>query len=213
MALRSLPAPPETPTDARILELAAEHIRRFGVERTSVTGIAEAAGMSHANVYRYYPSKTALFEEITAGWLKPLEAGLRIIADAQDPAFDKLERMVLAIHRTYRQKLEADPKIFRLFVDAAEKAAAVARRHRGRIELELNRILDEGAGSGLIEIRDTKACLLLVLDALHRFIDPASVAHDIDQPRSLLEERVARTLDLLRLGLYYGLNDYKLQNL
>jgi AcrR family transcriptional regulator len=213
MALRSLPASPETPTDARILELAAEHIRRFGAERTSVTGIAEAAGMSHANVYRYYPSKMALFEEITAGWLKPLEAGLRIIADAQDPAFDKLERMVLAIHRTYRQKLEADPKIFRLFVDAAAKGAAVARRHRGRIELELHRILDEGAGSGLIEIKDAKACLLLVLDALHRFIDPAAVAHDIDQPRSQLEERVAWALDLLRLGLSQGLNEFKLQNL
>lgn len=213
MALRSLPAPPETPTDARILELAAEHIRQFGVERTSVTGIAEAAGMSHANVYRYYPSKMALFEEITADWLKPLEAGLRIIADAPDPAFDKLERMVLAIHRTYRQKLEADPKIFQLFVDAAAKAAVVARRHRGRIELELHRILDEGAGSGLIEIRDAKACLLLVLNSLHRFIDPAAVAHDIDQPRSQLEDRVGRALDLLRLGLSQGLSEFRLQNL
>ncbi|MGB8276793.1 MAG: TetR/AcrR family transcriptional regulator [Methylovirgula sp.] len=213
MALRSLPAPPETPTDARILEFAAEHIRRFGVERTSVTRIAEAAGMSHANVYRYYPSKTALFDEITAGWLKSLEAGLRIIADAQDPAFDKLERMVFAIHRTYRQKLEIDPKIFRLFVDAADKAAPVARRHRGRIEIELHRILDEGTGSGLIELKDAKACLLLVLDALHRFIDPAAVARDIDQARLELEERVGRALDLLRLGLTNGLNDFKLQNM
>src|SRR5665213_4604996 len=114
MAPRGLPAPPDTPTDARILDTAAEHIRRFGVERTSVTGIAEAAGMSHANVYRYYPSKTALFDEITVHWLKPLEAGLRIIADAQDPAFDKLERMVFAVHRGYRHQLESDPKIFRL---------------------------------------------------------------------------------------------------
>lgn len=200
MALRIAP-PPETPTDARILELAAEHIRRYGMERTSVTGIAEEAGMSHANVYRYYPSKTALFEEITADWLKPLEAGLRIIADAPDPAFDKLERMLLAIHRTYRQKLEADPKIFRLFVCAAEKGAPIARRHRSRIELELHRVIEEGAGSGLIEMKDAKASLLLVLDAMHRFIDPAAVGHDIDQPRPQLEERAARALDLLRAGL------------
>lgn len=213
MALRSLPAPPETPTDARILELAADHIRRLGVERTSVTGIAEAAGMSHANVYRYYPSKTALFEEITADWLKPLQAGLRIIGDAPDPVFDKLERMVFAIHRTYRQKLETDPKIFRLFVDAAAKAAPVARRHRSRVELEIHRILDEGAGNGAIEFKDARAVLLLVLDALHRFIDPAAVAQDIDQPRSQLEDRAGRMLDLLRLGLGQGGNDFKLQNL
>jgi AcrR family transcriptional regulator len=204
MALRGLPALPDTPTDARILDVAAEHIRRFGVERTSVTGIAEAAGMSHANIYRYYPSKTALFDEITVHWLKPLEAGLRIIADAQDPAFDKLERMVFAVHRGYRHKLESDPKIFRLFVDAAERAAPVARRHRGRIELELHRILDEGTGAGLIEIRDAKACLFLVLDALYRFLDPGAVARDIDVARLELEQRAARALDLLRLGLASG---------
>ena len=204
MAPRGLPAPPDTPTDARILDIAAEHIRRFGVERTSVTGIAEAAGMSHANVYRYYPSKTALFDEITVHWLKPLEAGLRIIADAQDPAFDKLERMVFAVHRGYRHKLESDPKIFRLFVDAAERAAPVARRHRSRIELELHRILDEGTGAGLIEIRDSKTSLLLVLDALHRFLDPAAVARDIDLVRLELEQRATRVLDLLRLGLATG---------
>lgn len=213
MALRSTSAAPETTTDLRILELAAEHIRRFGLERTSVTGIAEAAGMSHANVYRYYPSKMALFDEITAHWLKPLEAGLRIIADAQDPAFDKLERMIFVIHRTYRQKLEADPKIFRLFVDAADKAAPVARRHRARIELEICRILDEASGSGLVEARDQTFCLLLILDALHRFIDPAVVARDIDQPRLELEERAARLMDLLRSIQATGLQEFKLQNL
>lgn len=208
MALRSsILAPPETTTDVRILELAAEHIRRFGVERTSVTGIAEAAGMSHANVYRYYPSKMALFDEITAGWLKPLEAGLRIISDAQDPPFDKLERLALAIHRSYRHKLEADPKIFRLFVDAADKAAPVARRHRARIESEIRRILDEGTGSGLIEIKDQEFYLLLILDALHRFIDPAAMVRDINQAQGELEERAARVLDLLRPVLTTGLQD------
>jgi AcrR family transcriptional regulator len=207
MALRNISTPPEPTTDTRILELAVEHIRRFGVERTSVTGIAEAAGMSHANVYRYYPSKTALFDEITAGWLKPLEAGLRIISDAQDPPFDKLERMAFAIHRGYRHKLETDPKIFRLFVDSADKAAPVARRHRARVESEIRRILDEGTGSGLIEIKDQEFCLLLILDALHRFIDPAAMVRDIDQERIELDERAARVLDLLRLFLTKGLQE------
>ena len=62
--------------DQRILELAGDHLRRFGPRRTTIVGIAEAAGMSHANVYRYFPSKQALFEAVTALWLKPLEAQL-----------------------------------------------------------------------------------------------------------------------------------------
>ena len=48
--------------------------------------------MSHANIYRYFPSKSALVEGVTDYWLRPIEAGLRDIADGPDPAYDKLER-------------------------------------------------------------------------------------------------------------------------
>ena len=65
--------PANSSADQRILELACDHLRRFGPKRTTIVGIAEAAGMSHANVYRYFPSKQALFEAVTALWLKPLE--------------------------------------------------------------------------------------------------------------------------------------------
>ncbi len=58
--------------------------------------------MSHANVYRYFRSKTALLEAVTTAWLAPLEAGLRVIADAPDPVYDKLERLLFAIHRGYK---------------------------------------------------------------------------------------------------------------
>ncbi len=47
------PQPAETPTDVRILDIAADHIRRHGIERTTILSIAAEAGMSHANIYRY----------------------------------------------------------------------------------------------------------------------------------------------------------------
>ena len=57
------------PIDGRILRIAAEHIRRYGLERTTVVSIAAEAGMSHANVYRYFPSKNSLIEALTDHWL------------------------------------------------------------------------------------------------------------------------------------------------
>ena len=44
-------ASPDT-TDARILDLATEHIRQHGIARTTVVAIAREAAMSHGNVYR-----------------------------------------------------------------------------------------------------------------------------------------------------------------
>jgi AcrR family transcriptional regulator len=93
-----LPHPVPAPaTDARLLTIAAEHLRRLGPRRVTVVGIAQAAGMTHANVYRYFPSKTALIDAVAAQWLRRLELGLAEIADAPDPADDKLERLLVAI--------------------------------------------------------------------------------------------------------------------
>jgi AcrR family transcriptional regulator len=61
--------------------------------------IAEAAGMTHANVYRYFPSKEALIDAVVDAWIKSVETRLTDIADGPDPSDDKLERMVLALAR------------------------------------------------------------------------------------------------------------------
>lgn len=191
------PHPAELPTDVRILEIAADHIRRHGVERTTILSIAAEAGMSHANIYRYYPSKTALIEEISANWLRPLEAGLHVIADAPDPAFDKLERLIFALHRAYRDKIETDPAVFALFATASVQGAAVARRHYGRRDAEMRRILDEGISAQGFNPIDPKRALALILDSTYRFIDPSVIQADFDTQRTLLEQRMARVTEVI----------------
>ncbi len=208
MALRSASPPklstPKPSTDLRLLDLATEHVRRYGATRLTVTEIAEAAGMSHANVYRYFRSKAALLEAVTATWLAPLEAGLRIIADAPDPAHDKLERLLFTIHRAYRDKLATDPKIFDLFCAATLENAEIARRHQQRIARAIQRILDEGHGSGTYHINDQGAAVTFVSDAMYRFISPGTLRADIDSPRAEIENRALRLLDLASQALARG---------
>lgn len=198
------PQPAETPTDVRILDIAAEHIRRHGIERTTILSIAAEAGMSHANIYRYYPSKTALIEEISGQWLKPLEASLRIIGDAPDPAIDKLERLVFALHRAYRDKIETDPAIFALFSTASAQGAAIARRHYGRRDTEMRRILDEGGTASGFDPVDPKRALSLILDASYRFIDPVAVKMDLEVQRQILEQRMGRVAKTIFRALSSG---------
>ena len=96
-------------TDERILGIAAEHVRRFGFERTTVVGVAREAGMTHANVYRYFPSKVALADALTASWLAGVESLLAEAADAPDPADDKLERMLARWRRPTGTGSRASP--------------------------------------------------------------------------------------------------------
>ncbi len=190
-------APAPESTDTRLLEIAANHIRLHGLERTKIVSIARTAGMSHANVYRYFPSKEALIDAVTDQWLKPVEAGLRDIADAPDPAYDKIERMLSVVFRAYRNKVEADPNIFVLLVEAARADRAIARRHRSRVQHEFQRVVEEGMANRLFEQSDVKRAVALIFDVAHRFLEPASTQQDATISRNQIDlrfERVARVL-------------------
>ena len=196
-------ASPE-PIEARLLDVARAHVRRFGAARTTIVGIAAEAGMTHANVYRYFPSKAELFEEITASWLRPLEARLREAADGADPAYDKLERMLLAVHRAYRQRLDSDPALFDLLIDALMKERASVRKHRSRVQSEIQRVVEEGIASGAFALADRRRALSLIFDAAHRFIHPVAMKLDRETPAAPLASRFEAVLSMVLRALRTG---------
>ena len=188
---------PEAPVDQRLLEIAAAHVRRFGADHVAIVRIAAEAGMSHANVYRYFPSKAALIDAVTAAWLKPLEGELRVVGEGPDPPFDKLERLLFAVHRAYRAKLESDPDLFGLLVAAMEANSGVARKHRNRVQQDIQRALEEGMSAGAFAAVDMRRAMSLVFDMMHRFIHPASIRLDAAAPRGAIEQRAGRVFDQL----------------
>jgi AcrR family transcriptional regulator len=200
-----MPTPPPAETnEARLVDIARAHVRKFGHARTTVVGVAADAGMTHANVYRYFPSKTALLDEVVASGLRPLEARLREAADGADPAHDKLERMLIAIHRDYRGKLDDDPAVFDLLIEALARDRPSARKHRARVQSEIQRVLEEGVSSGAFAMTDRRRAMSLIFDAAHRFIHPVALRLDSDASAGAVASRfeavLAMTLRALRTG-------------
>ena len=197
-------APPSEANEARLVEIARAHVRKFGHARTTVVGVAAEAGMTHANVYRYFPAKTALLDEVVAGGLRPLEARLREAAEGADPAYDKLERMLLAVHRDYRSKLDDDPELFDLLIEALIRNRPSARKHRSRVQSDIQRVYEEGVASGAFAMTDRRRAMSLIFDAAHRFIHPVALKLDKDaSPHAVatrFETVVAITLRALRTG-------------
>jgi AcrR family transcriptional regulator len=60
------PVDPEdrSPNAERILTAAEECFARYGFQKTSMEDIAREAGMSRRSVYRHFPDKAALFNEV-----------------------------------------------------------------------------------------------------------------------------------------------------
>lgn len=197
-------SPASLPTAGRILAIAADHVRRFGFERTTVVGVAREANMTHANVYRYFPSKAAMADALTAEWLRGVEALLVEAADAPDPADDKLERLLVALASAHRDRMETEPNLFSLYVEAWQAMRGVARKHRARVRTLVDRVVEEGAGSDAFLVRRRDRAVTLVFDATFRFVHPVAVRLDHEAPRKVWDERLAMVVKIVLRGLKSG---------
>ena len=119
-------------TSAAILDAAANALSEHG-RRANMADVAEAAGISRATLYRYYPDREALLDALAAQALA--DAGSRL-ADAgleRAPVEEAIERIVRALTAVgdryavlIREQVEADPDDIERLV-AAPMRAVVAR--------------------------------------------------------------------------------------
>src|SRR3954453_760196 len=84
-------------TRARIEETAERLFRSMGYQKTAVADIARELGMSPANVYRFFPSKSAINEAIAERLLGGMVAEYEAIAAGPGSASSRLRRLFSAL--------------------------------------------------------------------------------------------------------------------
>jgi AcrR family transcriptional regulator len=194
MARQPAPArvmPQEDRVQARLVAIAADHIRRFGPDRVTVVAVAREAGMSHANVYRFFPSKAGLVEAVVVAWTRSVEMALGDIASAPDPADDKLERFLTGWAKAQRDCLDRDPAIYGAYATFWEGRRDSITAHRARLRSFLAAIVDEGMEPGPFRIKDEEKAVAFVADAVQRFIHPALVTEMRDLSRPQIDARLS----------------------
>jgi hypothetical protein len=94
--------------------------------------------------------------------------------------------------------------LFDLLIEALENERPVARRHRARVQSEVQRVVEEGIASGAFAMTDRRRAMALIFDAAHRFIHPIALKLDKDVAAAALAARcetvVATALRTLRIG-------------
>ncbi len=188
----------------RLLAKASEQLRLVGAKRLTVVAVAEAAGMTHANVYRYFPSKTALVDAVVDTWIKAVQTRLTDIADGPDPADDKLERLLTQLARANRDCLAENPALYAAYREATVARRPVTRRHRLRVRTLLDRIIEEGVASGFFDPRDRERAALFVLDAVFRFTHPVAVELEAETPQTQFDQRLAGVVRVTQRALATG---------
>ena len=167
-------------TSERILEAAEDVLRRFGPNKATVVDVARALGVSHGSVYRHFPSKAALRDAVTEGWLHRVSGPLSEIAARKGPAPERLRQWFEALIAAKRRKVLDEPELFATYVRLAADAREVVQAHRDELTGQIARIIADGVKAGAFSVKDPQAAAKAVFDATARFHNPAHAAEWTD---------------------------------
>ena len=139
--------------------------------------------MSHANVYRYFPSRDALLDGLVGRWMAEGEARARQAAGCGRSAAETLATIIIELHAAKRARLSAGPGVRDIYMQAMTKKAEAVAQHRAFLLRTLEEVLRAGCHSGEFAIapRQIPAVLRVLEAAVTKFVHPLLVAETLDQ--------------------------------
>jgi AcrR family transcriptional regulator len=174
--------------DAETIMIATEDVlRRFGPSKATVVDVARSLGVSHAAVYRHFPSKAALREEVTRRWVSRMYAGLDAIATSDLSWDEKLRAWLVALYHAKRDAAVGEPELFATYRVLVQEHSAVAAEHLRELLAQLAKIVGDQAEA--------------VFEATATFHHPAHVG---DWERPDRDELLDRVCTLVIEGLRPG---------
>jgi AcrR family transcriptional regulator len=181
------PAPEETRT--ALLDTAERLFREVGYGKTTVADIAEALGMSSANVYRFFPSKSAINNAICDRWLGEIDAAMRAAAQSPGTAAERLERAIKACHCGKHNMLTGEKRVFDMVDAAMAEHWDAIEAHIETCHAILAAIIRDGIATGEFAPGDPAALARTVMAACATLFHPTLVAQCAQEPDQPLMAR------------------------
>lgn len=161
----------------RIIAVAEEHFRRIGYGKTAVADIASALGMSPANIYRFFPSKSAINNAICAKLMEEARSLVEEILSRPLPAGERLRIFFLTLHQRNRQTLVHEHRLHDMVEVAMEENWPAVEAHCDQMEAFISRLIREGIAAGEFRAVDPEAYAETVFDAALKIFHPSMIAH------------------------------------
>ena len=129
-------ARPQTDLDSgreALLALMVELIEERGSSAFTMTELAARAGMSTANLYRYYASKEALIEAVAEHWFQPkVEIMEDVVASDLTPR-RKMYEFYARRFALMKAQWERDPVVFANYVELGKEHFELVRSYVDQI--------------------------------------------------------------------------------
>jgi AcrR family transcriptional regulator len=160
-----------------ILAATEDVLRRYGPSKATVLDVARVLGVSHASIYRHFPSKAALREAVTRRWLgRALHELTGIAHDTSIVPPERLRAWLTALFEGKRARADEDPELLATYGALAAEHSTVAADHVADLTGQLQRIIADGMASRDFASADPGAAARAVFGATTRFHHPALAA-------------------------------------
>ena len=173
-------ARPQTNHEAaaeQLLEAAEQLIRERGPVTPTITDIANACGMSQSNVYRFFPSKEALFEASIERWFRPFNDMMEEVVESDLPPREKLYQFFARRFAEKRRRYEEDHDYFMACMALGEEHREVIMSYVDLADHYMATILAEAISDGEFPGMTIDGLMSPVNLMLAPFCDPSLIPH------------------------------------
>lgn len=176
----------------------AEHLfRQRGIAGCSIADIAQALGMSPANVFKHFHSKPALVDAICERHMGRLIARLATL-DEEAPAPIRMARVVLNVMEAHLQDLRENPHLFEMILKVSKDRLPSALIYRQKIEDLFTDLINQGMKASIYHCSDAFEASRLASAAFASVLHPVMLANADPEE---LQERCAGLAALVNAAL------------
>ncbi len=155
-----------------ILNATEDTIRKYGPDKANISDVAKSLNVSHAALYRYYKSKSELWDAVTDRWLSRLQENAKKILEENTPADKKLFLLLEEFAESKHKSENSDPEMFAIYSKLVQSSTNVIEKNIEKGILGIKSVIDEGIDSGVFKANLTSDIATSVYLATSVFIQP-----------------------------------------
>lgn len=145
----SAPTPAAAATRMAIIDAAERLFRTLGYQKTTVADIARELRMSPANVYRFFPSKAAVNQEICARILSGLDEAAWAVARGPGSPPERIRALFHLLQQQTEALFFQERRMHDMVAAALEENWPTVEQHINTIDDAFRHIVTEGQAQGV----------------------------------------------------------------
>ncbi|MBT3291587.1 MAG: TetR/AcrR family transcriptional regulator [Victivallales bacterium] len=184
----------------QILESSLGLFRRYGVRKTTVADIAEAAGIGKGSVYLEFAGKEDVFFALIEEHERGILAEVQAVAAGGGPVGCRLTEAALVRPRRNLQEMGQLPEAFEMLASLRGPFAERVRPYQEQCIEVVSGLIAEGCREGEFGIADTASCAATFYEAFD--VGFVYAMHGVTAAD--MESRLRRLAEMLVSGLRGG---------